>query len=252
LGFPPNFYEPLLNADYQIIRIDNRGTGESDWMKYWTSKTAFSLEEMATDVIAVMDKLQIEKVHIIGYSMGGMIGQRLAINYPNRILSLTSIMTTGFYNDPKLTGLPVRFALKFGLTFLVYAFRRKTINNSAKLHLAVNRVLKGKGYNFDDKIVLQKALYEITERRGYNVKVERPHSKAIQLSGSRYEELKKIQVPTLVIHGTADPLVLLEHAEKYAPMIPKVKTFFIENLGHHFPKCHSEEIANAILSHLTH
>lgn len=250
LGFPPNFYKPLLTAGYQIIRIDNRGTGESDWIKNWTKETAFSLEDMATDVIVVMDKLDIKSAHIAGYSMGGMIGQRLAISYPDRVLSLTSIMTAGFYDDPELTGLPKKFALNIALTFVTYAFNMKTIEDQAKLHLAVNRLLKGRSYEFDNKVVLQKAMYELTRRNGYNMHVEKQHTKAIQLSGSRYDELKKMQTPTLVIHGTGDPLVLFENAKKYAPMIPNVTTLFIENLGHHFPKSHSKEITNAILRHL--
>lgn len=92
----PYFYQPFLDAGYQVIRYDNRGIGMSDWLPNWTKKDPFSLEDMAKDGIAVLDELGIEKAHIIGMSMGGMIAQRIAISHASRALSLTSIMSTGF------------------------------------------------------------------------------------------------------------------------------------------------------------
>ena len=248
LGYPPHFYQPFLAAGYQIVRMDNRGTGQSSWVNDWTKLNPFTLEDMASDSIAVLDKLNLDKVHVIGYSMGGMIGQRLAISYPERVASLTAQMTSGWYNDPHLTGLSKSFLLKLVFTFLVYARNLNTNEAKSKLHLAVNRLLKGKNYPFDDKEILQKAMYENIRRSGYNMRVEKPQTLAIETSGSRYEELKNIAAPTLVIHGTADPLVLLEHGEKFAPMIPNAKTLFIKNLGHHFPFAHTPEITDVILT----
>jgi pimeloyl-ACP methyl ester carboxylesterase len=82
------------------------------------------------------------------------------------------------------------------------------------------------------------------------MRIEPQHTKAIQLSGSRYEELKELKTPTLVIHGKSDPLVLFENAEKYAPLIPNVKTLYIDDLGHHFPEKYTPEITTTILNHL--
>lgn len=248
LVFPKHFYEPLVKAGYQVIRMDNRGLGKSSWVKNWTKETAYSLEDMATDVIAVADELEIKQFHIIGMSMGGMISQRVAISYSDRLKSLTSIMSTGFYHDPELVSLPTKFYRDMGLVNLLYAKNLHDITNKLKLHLAINNLLHGKGYQNDEKLILQKAYYEITRRNAHNPKAYDQHSRAILLSQSRYEELDQITVPTLVIHGKEDTLVKFEHAQKYAPMIKGVKTLFIEGMGHHLPKAHSKEISNSILS----
>ncbi len=249
LAYPPYFFKPIIEAGYQIIRIDNRGVGETSWINDWTKDKAYTLEDMATDVITVLDKLNIQQVHVGGFSMGGMIAQRVAISYPERIKSLTSMMTTGYYNDPDLISLPRKFYRHLVLIAIIYARKLTSIRSKMKLHLAINRQLKGDGYQFDDKEVLQKAYYELTKRNGYNKKVEAQHTRAIYLSASRYEELKKLTVSTLVVHGTSDTLVLFEHAQKYAPMIPNAKTLFIEGLGHHFTKEHTPEILKAMFQH---
>ena len=83
----------IVNAGYHVIRFDNRDTGLSTWIDDFNA-TPYSYEDMAADTIGLMDALNIEKAHIIGWSMGGMIAQIVAIHYPNRVLSLTSWMST--------------------------------------------------------------------------------------------------------------------------------------------------------------
>jgi len=251
LGFPIRFFMAFVNAGYRVIRMDNRGLGMTSWLNTWTKETSFNLEDMASDVIAVLDFFEIRKVHLAGYSMGGMIAQRVAINHPNRLVSLTSMMSAAYFNDPTLTGLSNKFKYHFLAVALVYARNLKSLESKLKLHLAINRMLKGKGYEFEDKEVLQKAWYECTRRNGYTSTTEKKHTRAIVKSGSRYEELKTLKVPTLVIHGTLDPLVLFENAEKYAPLIPNVKTLFIKDLGHHYSFKHTPQIVDEMLSHFS-
>ncbi len=248
LAYPQHFYQPLVDAGYRVIRMDNRGVGESSWLKNWSRANAYTLPDMAADVVAVLDKLGIAQAHIVGMSMGGMIAQTLAIEHPKRVQSLTSIMSAGYYYDPELTGEPKPFVRRMVLVNLFYARNLSKLENKLKIHLAINRLLKGKGEaSFPNKLVLQKTYYEITQRKGYHSKAFEQHGYAIKKSGSRYDGLKKLDVPTLVIHGTDDTLVLFENAEKYAPMIPNAKTLFLKGMGHHLPKAYTPQMQQAML-----
>ncbi len=256
LDWYPHFYQPLIDGGYQVIRFDNRGVGQSDWLKDWgkpnkNKPNKYKLEDMAMDAIAVLDAVGVTKAHLIGMSMGGMIGQRLAISHSDRVLSLTSIMSTGYFDDSKLVNIPPPFMRDIIRVTLRYARTKEQEESKLKTHLTVRRMLQGKGgYAFDDSMVLKKALYEIRERNGYHVKATDQHSYAIKSSGSRYDELGDIKVPTLVIHGTTDPLIDFPHAEKYAPMIPNSEKLFIEGMGHDLPKVHIATMMKAIFNNL--
>ncbi len=251
LDWPDYFYQPLVNAGYRVIRFDNRSVGSSDWLPNYDKKNPYLLKDMAKDVLSILDKENIEKAHIIGMSMGGMIGQRLAISHAERVLSLTSIMSTGFFFDPALTNVPKDFYRNLIAVSLKYPIGSKKEATMLKLNLAIRQLQDGKGdYELDRKLVIQRGMYELNKRRGYNVKATDHHSLAIEKSGSRYAELGQISVPTLVIHGTTDPLIKFEHAQKYAPMIPNATTLFIEGMGHDLPLIYMPKMMKAILGNL--
>ena len=137
----------------------------------------------------------------------------------------------------------------FRILKAIYLYVRDltTEESRMKFHLAVQYILKGKGdYDLDDKAILVKSRYELSKRNGYNAKSEQRHGAAIKNSGSRYEELKNLDLPSLVIHGTDDPLIEFRHAQKYAPMIPGVTTLFIEGMGHDLPRKLTPKILGAI------
>lgn len=251
LDWPDYFFQPLVGAGYRVIRFDNRGVGQSDWLPNYNKKQPYLLEDMAKDVLAILDTEKIDKAHIIGMSMGGMIGQRLAISHASRVLSLTSIMSTGFFFDPELTNVPRDFYRNLIAVSLKYPIGSKKEVTMLKLNLAIRQLQDGKGdYELDRKLVLQRGMYELNKRRGYNVKATDQHSLAIEKSGSRYAELGQIKAPTLVIHGTTDPLIKFEHAQKYAPMIPNAQTLFIEGMGHDLPPEYMPQITSAILKNI--
>ena len=241
------FYQPLLDAGYRIIRYDNRGFGQSDWIKVWGKENKYALEEMATDGIAVLDHLGIEKAHIIGSSMGGMICQRLAISYPNRVLSLTSIMSTGFYFDEKLKDVPKPFILNLAKLIFRYKKTMEQDETKIKFQYGIRQILKGKGdYELNTKSNLQQFYYEIKNRNGYNSKASDQHGYAIKKSGSRYEELKKLDIPSLIVHGTDDTLILVNHAKKYGPMIPNSTSLILDGMGHDIPEKYTPEILKSL------
>ena len=250
LVWPKRFWQPLLDAGYQVIRYDNRGLGESSWMKDWEEEKAYTLEDMAKDGIAILDHLNIQKAHVIGASMGGMIAQRMAISHSKRLLSLTSIMSSGYMLDPELPPVPPYFEkalLKLGLKHLWYPSE----TNILKFSVCIPEALKGKGgYENDVRAIAQRTLYELRKRKGFNPNVGPQHEAAIELSGSRLDELGQINMPTLVIHGTDDPLVIPAHAKKYAPLIPNAEVLWVEGMGHDLPHQYVDQIMTAIIKTL--
>lgn len=253
LTWPKYFYQAFLDEGYRVIRFDNRGLGNSTWIEDWSKENGYTLEDMATDAVAVLDHLKIAQAHIIGMSMGGMISQRIAINYPKRVLSLTSIMSTGYYHDKAAKNTSLQFYLHLARIMLNYGQVLKTEQDKVKLHLAIQQILKGQGdYPFDAERHILDAYYEIRNRKGFNGKVGAQHSAAIEKSGSRLEELSKITAPSLVIHGTTDPLILIGQAKKYAPLIKGAKTLFIEGMGHDLPALHMNEILPKVFENFEH
>lgn len=103
LFWPPDFLRTLSAAGYRVVRYDHRGTGASSWMTGWSRKHPYSLIDMANDAIAVLDALRIDRVHLIGLSLGGFVAQEVAIAYPERVESLTLMSTSA---DPTDTSLP--------------------------------------------------------------------------------------------------------------------------------------------------
>lgn len=247
ITIPKYFYQPFVDAGYQLVKFDNRGLGASYWMENWDKSSPYTLEDMAADSIAVLDHLKIEKAHLIGISMGGMISQSIAINFPQYVVSLTTIMSTGFWGDTKLTSVPKGWYLNFLTVNFLYGKKLTNKEQRVKFFLAHQRYLRGKGaYKVNDKEILQKALYEFEKRKGLNPKAGEQHTYAIMNSGSRYEKLETINVPTLVIHGSDDPLIPVEHADKYAPMIPNAKKLILKGMGHDLPKIYMPEIHKQI------
>ena len=242
------FHQPFLEAGYQVVRFDNRDVGLSTWLEDWDEDNPYTLEDMAQDGIAVLDALNIPEAHVVGASMGGMIVQQMAIRHPDRIASLTSIMSSGHITDPEVpTGsdaLTSEFT-KLGLKL----FLDRSDRNFIYYQIMSRHLLKGDGpYDINIKNTAQMTLYELKERNGYNPNAATHQIKAMEVSGSRLEALPQITVPTLILHGKSDPLVQFEHALKYAPLIPDADTLFIEGMGHDLPMIYREEIHAGILN----
>lgn len=250
-----NFIEPLVAAGFYVIRFDNRDIGLSTWVEDWHRSRPYTLEDMAADTVGLLDALHIEKAHIIGASMGGMIAQRVAISYPKRILTLTSIMSSGFVLDTKATN---RIAIKLVFVILPYIIRYFTVKNrftdhkvNLKTYMATYRMLSGTKYPFNQTYFEQLFQWSIFERKGQNPKARLQQYSAIVASGSRLKELPKIKCPTLILHGTADKLVPPIHAKIYAPLIPDAKMVWLDGVGHEIPNGVLDQVHKEILGLLT-
>jgi pimeloyl-ACP methyl ester carboxylesterase len=235
LGWPLPFIHTFVDSGYQVIRYDHRGTGLSDWVTDWDNKNPYSLEDMADDGIAVLNALDIEKAHIIGISMGGMIAQEIIINHPERAATLTSIMSSGFIIDPDLDPISSDIAwelIKISLKYGIIGGER----NMIKLHLASRIILAGEAnYELNTREIAEQVLYNIRRRKGYNFNVSQQHQGAVYMSGSRYDELMVTRVPVLIIHGRSDPFIPIAHGEKYASLITEAETLWLDNMGHDLP-----------------
>jgi pimeloyl-ACP methyl ester carboxylesterase len=235
LGWPPKFIQAFVDSGYQVIRYDHRGTGMSDWVKNWDSKNPYSLTDMANDGVAVLNSLGVPKAHILGVSMGGMIAQELAIKNPNRVKSLISIMSSGYIVDTTLPPISSNIALELIKISLKYGIIGGE-ENMIKLHAASRLILRNNASNdFNVKDLARQVLYNMRQRKGYNSNVSAQHQAAVQSSGSRYDKLKMLEIPTLIVHGNSDPFIPIEHGKKCVAIIPHADSLWVENMGHDIP-----------------
>ena len=251
LDWPPKFVREFVDSGYQVIRYDQRGTGMSDWVADWDSKNPYSLADMAEDAVAVLDALEINEAHIVGLSMGGMIAQEIAINHPDRVTTLTLMLTTGHAVDPEMPGLTSRYFISTmvkGIPLLKYRIAGGE-KNLIKERIA--KTISGLGYEeLDIKEIAETVLYDLRKRKGLNFRGVLQHRKAVEVSPSRYEKLKTIDIPTIVIHGTDDQFIPIEHGKKLVELIPNAKGLWIDGMGHVFPFPNMSELMKKILLHL--
>ena len=165
LTWPANFISNLTDSGYHVIRYDHRGTGLSTSKEKWKKKNAYSLNDMAADVIAILDTLKIEQAHVVGASMGGMIAQIVAIEYPERSASLTSIMSTGDPMDPTLPNMSNEIVSQMVGAILKHGFFGSK-KGQIKRQIVQKRILMG---NATGTI----AVKPMAETSYYNLKKER-------------------------------------------------------------------------------
>jgi pimeloyl-ACP methyl ester carboxylesterase len=249
LIWPPKFVRAFVDSGYQVIRYDHRGTGMSTRIENWDRKNPYTIADMAGDAVAVLDALKIQQAHIVGLSMGGMVAQEIAINHPDRVASLTLMMTSGYVGDPDLPGLSSRYffsALAKGIPLLKYRIVGGE-KNLIKERIAKTIVNSG-DEELDVKEIAEVVLYDLRKRRGINIKAAFQHQAAVNISGSRYEKLKTLNIPTLVIHGTADQIIPVEHGRKLVDVMPNATGLWLEGVGHVFPYPNMNDINRRIMS----
>lgn len=247
LSWPLDFIHEFTEAGYQVIRYDHRGTGLTTSEEGWDRKNPYTLEDMALDPISILDTLNIESAHFVGASMGGMISQIIAIEHPERVKSLTSIMSTGNIHDTLLSPpdsdiLPkmISAVLKHG----VLGGKKGKI----KLQVVHKKILMGDATgDIAVEPLAEAALYNLEEREGFNFISGRHHQNAIELSGSRYSALALLDIPTLIIHGEEDPVIPIAHGKKMATIIPNADSLWLTNMGHDLPDALIVTISGKIL-----
>ncbi len=249
LAWPTDFVSNLMEAGYEVIRYDHRGTGLSESEEKWKKKNPYSLSDMATDAVAVLNATKTKKAHIVGASMGGMIAQIIAIEYPKKTTSLTSIMSSGDVLDSDLPPMSNDVLPKMISVVLKKGFLGNN-KGQIKRQIIQKRILmnEAKG-DIDVKTMAEVSYYNLKERNGYNLMAARHHYAAILNSESRIEKLKKLTIPTLVIHGEQDPVMPIEHGKKLVASIPNADSLWVENMGHDLPDSATDEMIEKMISH---
>jgi pimeloyl-ACP methyl ester carboxylesterase len=252
IQWPTSFVEHLLARGFGIVRFDNRDVGLSQ--KFDASGTpdlaavlggradaAYLLSDMSEDVRGVLDALEIERAHIVGMSMGGMIAQIFAATRPERTRSLVSIMSSS--GAPGLPGPTPEAAAALTSQPDRPAERESILENS----LASRRVLGSPGYPTGEEDLRAQvvAAYE----RCYHPQGVARQFAAVVASGSRVEQLQTVRAPSLVIHGCDDPLVRLEAGRDTARHIPGAELTVFDGMGHEIPPGLEVELASAIAGH---
>jgi pimeloyl-ACP methyl ester carboxylesterase len=237
------FCEALAEQGYRVIRFDNRDVGLSTHFadvvpdlaavanaaaRGEPTQAPYTLYDMADDVIGLLDALQIDRAHVVGRSMGGMIAQIVASEHPLRIRSLTSIMSsTGNPSLPQAA--PEAMA--------VLTQRPPPPSKDEEAFLAHNvrvaRVIGSPGFPFDEEANRSQALAEY--RRAYNPAGFGRQIAAMVATGDRRARLNAILAPTLIVHGDADRLIPLAGGKDTAANISGAELMVIEGMGHDLP-----------------
>ena len=222
INFALEWCQLFVDEGYRVIRFDNRDVGLSSKL----DGVDYSLSDMARDVIAVLDAEGVERAHVMGLSMGGMIVQRLAIDHPDRVVTMTSAMSrTGEpgYGDSSPEALAVLMAPPA-------TSRQEYIDN----HVAAIAVYGSTPDWIDEDETRARAAAAYD--RCFHAAGARRQMTAIMAEGSRDEELRSLTVPTLVLHGGRDVLVQPSGGRHTADVIPGATYVEIEDMGHDYPR----------------
>ncbi len=256
IRWPEVFCQQLAGMGFWVIRYDNRDVGKSTKFEAAgvpnvmslllgvqegdTVSVPYKVVDMAQDAVGLLDVLNIDSAHIVGVSMGGMIAQSVAIHYPERVRTLTSIMSSTGNPDlprpkPEALALLQQTPPDNRVEYIEYSVQRQ-------------RILSGSHYPIDEDYV--RDLAGRTFDRSFYPQGTSRQLAAILASGSRKEALQNVQIPTLVIHGDADPLVPIEGGKDTAASIPGAKLFIIKGMGHDIPTKVAPQILEAISQHV--
>jgi pimeloyl-ACP methyl ester carboxylesterase len=250
IAWHEDFCAELADRGLYVIRFDNRDIGRSTHFDFRPPSPTrmvrrrfgpeqYTLSDMAQDAVGLLDALGISPAHVVGASMGGMIGQVMAAEHPEAVRSLTSIMsTTGsrWHGQPALS--VYRYLLR-----PPPRDRDGYIQRSAEVFGLVGST----GFDRDDQYIRERAARSYD--RGFDVRAGGRQLGAILASGDRTKSLARITSPTLVIHGTVDKMIRPSGGRATAKAIPGARLLTIEGMGHDLPRGAWPQLIDAIAEH---
>lgn len=238
----------LVSRGFYVVRFDNRDVGLSsrvtggprpDITKAFSgdhSTASYTLEDMADDAVGLLDALGIERAHVVGASMGGFIAQLVAVRHPEKVVTLCSIMSST--GNPEV-GQPTQEAIS--VLLLPLPPDRESYVERA---LQVARVIGSPGYPASDEYVRQRAGAAFD--RSFYPEGALRQFQAVMAQSDRTEALGKVTVPTLVVHGAGDPLVMPTGGEATAKAVPGAELLVVEGMGHDLPEPLWPQIVDAV------
>ncbi|HSD55409.1 MAG TPA: alpha/beta fold hydrolase [Burkholderiales bacterium] len=255
--WPDAFVDGLAASGFRIVRFDNRDCGHSAKVRSGPLpsiplaigrsllrlrvRAPYTLDDMAADAAGLLDALGVARAHLVGVSMGGMIAQVMAARHPQRVTSLTSIMSSS--GNPRVS---------LGRMGVVRAMLRRPDDpndvNAVIAHLVhLFGVIGSPGFATDAELLRRDC--ERVARRGYYPAGTARQLLAILASGDRRRDLARVRAPTLVIHGTHDPLLPPVAGRDTAAHIPGAKLMLIDGMGHDLPPALTARLVGAIAAH---
>jgi pimeloyl-ACP methyl ester carboxylesterase len=250
--WPTALVDDLVAAGYRVVRFDNRDMGRSSrsdappprpWrlVRRRFSSAQYTIADLAVDTAGLLDALETRAAHVVGMSMGGMIGQTLAARSPERVLTLTSMMST---TGARRIGRPA-------LSTQSRLLRRppRTRDAAGDRLVAIMRHIGSKGFPFDEPLAREVALEAWDRTGGSNPAGVLRQIAAIYKSGDRTADCRRIAAPTLVIHGDRDLMVHPSGGRATAAAIPGARLETIPGLGHDLPASAFSQLVAAIVEH---
>lgn len=253
VGYEDDLCTMFVEAGMQVIRYDNRDVGLSSWfdgavddvegsiMKAFMGEpveSPYTLSDMAADGMALLEHLGIDTAHVMGSSMGGMVVQTMAIEHPDRVLSMTSVMSTT--GEPEY-GTPDPECLGGIMSIMAPA---ETREERVAAGVELQRII-GTPTEWDLGRVQTKV--EMLVDRAYNPAGTARQMLAILASGHRGETLPKVEAPTMVLHGDADRLVHISGGRRTAELVPEAHMRVMEGMGHDIPPAYWERTVEAVV-----
>jgi pimeloyl-ACP methyl ester carboxylesterase len=248
LGWPDDFCRGLADRGLFVIRFDNRDIGLSTHLHSAGapnlmsvlggdhSAAPYALADLAADTVGLLDALGLASVHLVGASMGGMIAQLVAIDHPDRVRSLTSIMST--------TGAPSVGAPTEAAMAVLLAPPATDRESAVQRTVDTYRVIGSPGFEFDEDSLRARA--GLAYDRAYDPAGVARQLTAILSTPDRTADLGRVTVPTLVIHGSDDALVDVSGGRATAAAVPEAELLVVEGMGHDFPQEKWAEITDRI------
>lgn len=257
-AWPDDFVQALVDAGHRVVRFDNRDIGLSQGLDrlgtpnlVWETmklrlglpvRAPYTLHDMAQDAFGVLDALGIGQAHVVGASMGGMIAQRMALAQPDRLLTLTSLMSSSgarFLPGPRPRVLQVLFTKPDGRGEAAVT----------EYYVRLFRAIGSPGFPTGDA-ELRERIRATVQRGGYRPAGGVRQMAAMAADTQRAQELHRIRVPTLVVHGRDDPLLPLACGEDTARRIPGARFVAVPGMGHDLPPGVVARILQDLLPHL--
>lgn len=251
-GYDDELCEALVAEGFHVVRYDNRDVGLSTHLDHPPTDVLaavavalsgepvdapYTLSDMAADGMALLDALEVDGAHVVGASMGGMIAQTMAIEHPARVRSLTSIMSTT--GEPEY-GVPAPETLA-ALVGIMSPVEGRDARIEQGVELA--RII-GTDWTFDEARTRERTTAFVD--RCYDPDGTSRQMTAILASGSRADGLARLDVPTVVLHGDADPLVDISGGRRTAELVPGAELRVLERMGHDLPPQYWDRIVGGV------
>ena len=249
VAWPSSFIAGLVDRGFKVITFDNRDIGLSTKVDAAPptklqsamfsisrrfAKSAYLLSDMAKDAVGLLDALNIERAHVVGMSMGGMIAQTMAIEHPSRVRSLTSIMST--------TGNPRVGRPKTSVVVRALKLTGGSKETFADRQAALFKLFSGSLY---DELEIREVA-KLSLERDFTPDGTARQMAAIMASPDPTPQLKKLNVPTLVVHGLEDGLVQPSGGYATTKAIPGARLLAFPDMGHNLPQARIPEILDEI------